>query len=241
MNEFHSIEEALASFKKADNEQTFEMNVTLFKQYLKQDGMSAEGIKEFERRAYYLPNEYSKKDTQERMMVARERVISYIEQFLDNEESNILLQVLEHYDLFLENLIERDPNKRAGIRKEQLSALKIENEYDVQHLLFAYLKPLYPMARTEVNQDTGYATVRTDISLDSETLIEVKCTRPSMQLGKLKEEIAADMIHYSEKNIYFFIYDKEKIIKEPQIFKKTYEKMVKEKNIHITIHQPKIL
>lgn len=130
MNEFHSIEEALASFKKADNEQTFEMNVTLFKQYLKQDGMSAEGIKEFERRAYYLPNEYSKKDTQERMMVARERVISYIEQFLDNEESNILLQVLEHYDLFLENLIERDPNKRAGIRKEQLSALKIENEYD---------------------------------------------------------------------------------------------------------------
>ena len=45
MNEFHSIEEALASFKKADNEQTFEMNVTLFKQYLKQDGMSAEGIK----------------------------------------------------------------------------------------------------------------------------------------------------------------------------------------------------
>ena len=49
------------------------------------------------------------------------------------------------------------------------------------------------------------------------------------------------MIHYSEKNIYFFIYDKEKIIKEPQIFKKTYEKMVKEKNIHITIHQPKIL
>lgn len=97
------------------------------------------------------------------------------------------------------------------------------------------------MARTEVNQDTGYATVRTDISLDSETVIEVKCTRPSMQLGKLKEEIAADMIHYSEKNIYFFIYDKEKIIKEPQIFKKTYEKMVKEKNIHITIHQPKIL
>ena len=93
MNEFHSIEEALASFKKADNEQTFEMNVTLFKQYLKQDGMSAEGIKEFERRAYYLPNEYSKKDTQVRMMVARERVISYIEQFLDIEESNILLQV----------------------------------------------------------------------------------------------------------------------------------------------------
>ena len=88
-----------------------------------------------------------------------------------------------------------------------MSALKIENEYDVQHLLFAYLKPLYPMARTEVNQDTGYATVRTDISLDSETVIEVKCTRPSMQLGKLKEEIAADWCAPrqvdSEKNISF--------------------------------------
>lgn len=55
--------------------------------------------------------------------------------------------------------------------------MKIKNEYDVQHLLYACIKLLYPMARIEVNEDTGYGTVRTDIFLDSERVIEIKCTR----------------------------------------------------------------
>lgn len=41
-------------------------------------------------------------------------------------------------------------------------------------------------------------------------MIEIKCTRENMKLKKLTEEIEADIIHYSAKNIYFFLYDKEK-------------------------------
>lgn len=107
--------------------------------------------------------------------------------------------------------------------------------------LYAYLKPLYPLARNEVNEDTGYNTVRTDIWIDSENTIEVKCTRKGMLWKKLVEEIEADMVHYSARNIYFFIYDKEKIIENPVIFKKTYEEKMIGKQIHIIIHQPKIL
>lgn len=141
----------------------------------------------------------------------------------------------------MENLFERRLHKKGGIQKEQLEGLRIKNEYDVQHLLYAYLKPLYPMARAEVNEDTGYGTVRSDILLDSKNTIEVKCTRKGMVLKKLVEEIEADMVHYSAKNIYFFIYDKEKLIDNPCNFKSSYEEKMKDKHIYIIIHQPKIL
>lgn len=47
--------------------------------------------------------------------------------------------------------------------------------------------------------------------------------------------------YYLFLDIYFFIYDKEKIIENPQLFRNTYENKVKGKRIHIVIHQPKIL
>ena len=97
------------------------------------------------------------------------------------------------------------------------------------------------MARIEVSEDSGYGTVRTDIFIDTEHVIEVKCTRKNMKLKKLVEEIEADMVHYGAENIYFLIYDKEKIIENPMVFKKTYEEKIKGKNIHIIIQQPKLL
>ena len=61
------------------------------------------------------------------------------------------------------------------------------------------------------------------------------------QIVSTVEEIEADMVHYGAENIYFLIYDKEKIIENPMVFKKTYEEKIKGKNIHIIIHQPKLL
>lgn len=40
-----------------------------------------------------------------------------------------------------------------------------------------------------------------------------------MSEKKLHEEISADITQYSAQNIYFYIYDKEKIIGNPQAFK----------------------
>ena len=193
-------------------------------------------------RAYYLPNNYSERDTKEKIEQAKKRILEYIYEIMDTSmEDKRILSILENFYLFLEGLIEREPHRGAGIQKEQLETLKIKNEYDVQHLLFAYMRPLYPMARTEVSEDTGYNTVRVDIALDMKNVIEVKCTRKGMYQKKLIEEIEADMVHYSAKAIYFFIYDKEKIIENPLNFKTAYEKKIVNKQIHIIIHQPKIL
>ena len=237
-----SMRNAIIELKAIKNSNDFESILYSLRDFLKSLDMDPKCLMELEQRAYYPINEYSDKETRNNLDAAAKRVIEYLEEIIAGSPADDhLLTVLDNYYLFLESLLERPPHKRGGIQKEQLSALKIQNEYDVQHLLYAYLKPLYPLARAEVSEDTGYGTVRTDIFLDSKHVIEVKCTRNSMKLKKLTEEIEADMVHYSAEHIYFFIYDKEKIIENPQLFRNTYENKVKGKQIHIVIHQPKIL
>ena len=237
-----TIQDVAEQLQKSEDEPSFKTAIYNLKKCLKQLGVSSEYLIEVERRAYYLPNHYSEKDTKENIEQAKKRIAEYINEMMDiSPEDKRLRSILENFYLFLEGLIEREPHKRAGIRKEQLETLKIKNEYDVQHLLFAYIRPLYPMARAEVSEDTGYNTVRVDIALDAKNVIEVKCTRKGMVQKKLVEEIEADMVHYSAECIYFFIYDKEKIIENSLNFKNTYEKKIANKRIHIIIHQPKIL
>lgn len=237
-----SMRNAIIELKAVKNSNDFESILYSLRDFIKSLDMDPKCLMELEQRAYYPINEYSDKETRNNLDAATKRVIEYLEEIMTGSPADDqLLTVLDNYYLFLESLLERPPHKRGSIQKEQLSALKIQNEYDVQHLLYAYLKPLYPLARAEVSEDTGYGTVRTDIFLDSEHVIEVKCTRNSMKLKKLTEEIEADMVHYSAEHIYFFIYDKEKIIENPQLFRNTYENKVKGKQIHIVIHQPKIL
>lgn len=237
-----SLQDSMRQLCKAETGEEFEYAVSNLTRFLKDIGVDSECLIGVESRAFYFSNSYSEKDTKEKIEQAKKRVLEYINEMMDTSlEDKRILSILENFYLFLEGLIEREPNKRAGIQKVQLENLKIKNEYDVQHLLFAYMRPLYPMARTEVSEDTGYNTVRVDIALDSKNVIEVKCTRKGMYQKKLIEEIEADMVHYSVETIYFFIYDKEKIIENPLNFKNVYEKKVANKRIHIIIHQPKIL
>ena len=237
-----SMRNAIIELKAVKNSNDFESILYSLRDFLKSLDMDPKCLMVLEQRAYYPINECSDKETRNSLDAAAKRVIEYLEEIIAGSPADDhLLTVLDNYYLFLESLLERPPHKRGGIRKEHLSALKIQNEYDVQQLLYAYLKPLYPLARAEVSEDTGYGTVRTDIFLDTEHVIEIKCTRNSMKLKKLTEEIEADMVHYSAEHIYFFIYDKEKIIENPRLFRNTYENKVKGKQIHIVIHQPKIL
>lgn len=241
-DDIKSIQDGLIQLEMAVSEDDFQLAVKALQRYMSNHEIGLNIRDEIEKRAYYLPNEYSDKDTKNRIDAAKKRVMEYIGQIMDGDtEDKVLLKVLNNFYFFLENLVERKTHKKGGIKEEDLDCLKVKNEYDIQHLLYAYLKPLYPLARAEVSEDTGYGTVRTDIFLDIEHVIEVKCTRNTMRLKKLTEEIEADIIHYRAKNIYFFIYDKEKIIENPMVFKKRYEEIVKEKQIHIIIHQPKLL
>ena len=237
-----SIQDAIARLKNVKDGQEFSLLLPGLRNFLRTLDIGSQSLMELEQRAYYVVNEYSDKETMSNLNSARNRVIAYLEQIMTGSPADDrLLTILENYYLFLEALLERPPHRRGGIQKEHLSGLKIQNEYDVQHLLYAYLKPIYPLARAEVSEDTGYGTVRTDILLDSAHVIEVKCTRSSMPQKKLIEELEADMVHYHAEHIYFFLYDKEKIIENPRLFRNIYENKVKGKQIHIVIHQPKIL
>ena len=177
------------------------------------------------------------------MLEAKERVLAYVDQLMsaDMAEMSLLTKVLDNFYFFLEALFERKPHRKGTIQKTQLDKLKIINEYDVQYLLYAYLKPIYPEARAEVSEDTGYHSVRVDIVINKDCVIEVKCTRQGLNVNKLLEEIEADMVHYGAKEIYFFIYDKEKRIDNPLAFKRSNENKIQNKKIHIIVHQPKIL
>lgn len=238
----NSIQDAITRLRNIKDGQEFSLLLPGIRNFLKTLDIDSQSLMELEQQAYYVINEYSDKETRNNLDAARNRVIEYLEQFMTNSPTDDrLLNILDSYYLFLEALLERPPHRCGGIQKEHLSGLKIQNEYDVQHLLYAYLKPLYPLARAEVSEDTGYGTVRTDIFLDSEHIIEVKCTRSSMSQKKLIEELEADMVHYHAEHIYFFIYDKEKMIENPRLFRNIYENKVKGKQIHIVIHQPKIL
>ena len=248
-NYITSIPNAVTRLKDVKDGQEFSSLLAGLRTFLKTLDSSPQCLMELEQRAYYVVNEYSDKETMSNLDSARNRVIAYLEQIMTGSPADErLLTILENYYLFLEALLERPPHGRGGIQTEQLSGLKIQNEYDVQHLLYAYLKPIYPLARAEVSEDTGYRSeerrvgkVRTDIFLDSQHVIEVKCTRGSMPQKKLIEELEADMVHYHAEHIYFFLYDKEKIIENPRLFRNIYENKVKGKQIHIVIHQPKIL
>lgn len=238
----NNLQNIIKSINEAQNDDEFGNAINRLKTYLKDIGIDTQYVFELEQHAFYMKNDYSDKDNANKRNEAKKKVFNYIERIMSNGANyDNLANILENFYFFIEALLEREPDKRGGIKKEQLNRIKIENEYDVQFLLYAYLKPIYPMARTEVNDDTGYSTVRADIELDSNNVIEVKCTRDNMQRKKLVEEIEADMIHYNYANIYFFIYDKSKIIDNPSSFKSTYERKVNDKTIHITIHQPKIL
>lgn len=238
----YTIQEVSKQIQKAEGETSFKIAIYNLKKCLKQLDVNNEYLMEVERRAYYVSNEYSEKNTKEQIQSAKQRIMSFIDDMMNTDDSReVLLKVMDNFYLFLEGLMEREPHKKGGIQKENLENLKIKNEYDVQHLLFAYLRPLYPMARVEVSEDTGYNTVRVDIVLDAKNVIEVKCTRKGMAQKKLIEEVEADMVHYSADSIYFFIYDKEKVIDNPLNFKNAYEKKMLNKQIYIIIHQPKIL
>lgn len=227
----------------AENKYAFSQEVENLRKLLVQLGVSKESLLTLEQRAYYPINNYSDRDTKEKMQLAKKRVLAYMDELMGegDEKGQVLESILKNFYFFLEALLEREPHKKGGIQKAQLENLKITNEYDIQHLLYAYLKPLYPAVRAEVSEDTGYHSVRVDIAVSTDCVIEVKCTRKGMKINKLLEEIEADMVHYHAQEIYFFIYDKEKIIENPIAFQDSMKGKIQGKEIHIIIHQPKIL
>jgi hypothetical protein len=205
----------------------------------------------------YQENEYSKDKTKNSILDARDRAIGFLEEIVDDIKSDlnksidtnsdfsleialgIIRKILNNFYMHLETMYESHVHGKAGITKDNLDKIKIANEYDVQRILYSLIKPIFPEARVEVSNDTGYGTIRYDIFIEKfDAVIEVKCSRPSMTEKSLTEELGSDIFHYKYSNIFFFIYDKEKVIRNSTSFINTYNGSFDRKNIEIILIQP---
>lgn len=221
---------------------------------------SQQVISELKSKSLYQENEYSKQKNKENIIKTKEGMIDYLENILNYVKSNsieslsyiddfskeaanlVIKKILNNFYMHIEEMYNNDVHKKGSIKKENLDKIKIINEYDVQRILFSLIKPVFPEARLEVSDDTGFSTIRYDIIIEKFSIvIEVKCSRGSMTEKSLTEEIGADIFHYKYTNIFFFIYDKEKIVRNTTSFVNTYNCNFDYKIVNTIIIQPKIL
>lgn len=215
-------------------------------QMLIQEKFDSELIQSVRNRSKYMTNEFSDAATRKNMLKAKEDLLFYLENVQSGNQGNCLKfsdscleKYLSNFYLFLEAFKEVIPDKRASLAVDDLHRIKIENEYDLQHLLYAVLKPFYEDIRKEVTEDSGVGAIRSDLQIPSlNAVIEAKCSRKSMNLKKLTEEIEADIVHYQADSIYFYVYDKEKIIKDRHAFETHFNCIFDGKKVRLIILQP---
>ena len=137
----------------------------------------------------------------------------------------IVESLLENFDKFETALIREKVHKSAGVCQSAWASVSIKNEYDVQRMLYAWLRPVFPTVRTEVYSDSGYVGMRADLYIgDYDLIIETKCTRKTMTEKSLNEEISSDGWNYEAANVYLLVYDKDNIIKNKDAFEVSFMK-----------------
>ena len=104
-----SMRDAVERIKNASDSNTFDWIINDLRIYLKNLGMDPQLLIELERRAYYLSNEYSERDTKKIMEDAKRRVLEFLADIMDNHvNKSLICEVLENFYLFLENLLESE-------------------------------------------------------------------------------------------------------------------------------------
>lgn len=135
----------------------------------------------------------------------------------------IVRRILRNFHKHIETMYQNEVHGNGKIKKVDLDRIRIGNEYDVQRVLYSLIRPIFPAARLEVADDAGYNSVRYDIILNKyDIVIEVKCTRESMTERSLTEELGADSFHYKAEHLFLFIFDRVRLIKNPDAFEKSF-------------------
>ncbi len=247
---YNSIYDIIEALEHVNSVNEYDMLYDDLKEILQNGKFDMDIIQNVIIRGKYSVNKFSDISTTENMLRAKESLVAYLQSIakkrmngsMSDTGRKYLEEYLENFYFFLEALREKEPNKKATLNSAKLKQISIDNEYDLQHLLYAAIKPLCMDARLEIVEDTGFGMVRADIKIQSiNAVIETKCTRPNMSVKKLTEEVEADIVHYSDDYIYFYIYDKEKIIKDRLIFEKTYSREFDGKHIKCMVLQPMLI
>lgn len=200
---------------------------------------------------HYVENEYSAVDSIKSVKRALNDTIQSLKEKVHISEkeaykNDLLLveKILDNFYIYYHAMYKEPAHKKGTLTSEILNTIQIGNEYDLQRMLYSVLLLVFPTVRQEVYSDNGYGGMRADIYLDLyDLIIEAKCTRKNMSEKQLLEELGADGFHYRADIIYFFVYDKSGIIKNPEAFKQAFtrEKKKDGKTVKVFVLQAKEL
>ncbi len=152
---------------------------------------------EFNSETLVMENTFSSINTKQNISKAAERGINFLKRLIwqisnsQNSSNNannseftldaaklIIRKILNNFYKHIDVMYNSNVHGNGKILKENLDKIKIGNEYDVQRILYALIKPIFPLARVEVSDNTGYSMIRYDIIIEQyNMIIEVKCTR----------------------------------------------------------------
>lgn len=219
------------------------------KGFLNQNGFPKGKLNEIQIKMWYTENEFSKDDTRNSIIKAIKDTVVYLDEINTISEAviseavgiRLIEQILNSFYLYYRSMFQNPLHKKATMSMDELKKIQIGNEYDLQRMLYALLVPIFPLIRQEVESDNGYGGMRADLYLEEyDLIIETKCTRASMTEKKLLEELGADGFYYKAKTVFFFVYDKKSIIKNPDVFKAAFvrEQEKNGKNIKVIVLQP---
>jgi hypothetical protein len=240
-----SLTKSMASFKTWKNE---------VETGLQELGIPKEIISNIKVSMHYKENIFSSEESKKKLSDVIENTLiqlkqleqsslgtSVTEELSESAALNVIRKILSNFYLHIKSMYQEKVHGNGTLKQEDLAKIIIGNEYDVQRMLYSLIKPIFPSARLEVNDDTGYSGIRYDIYLDNyDIVIETKCSRPKMKIKDLHDELAADGFYYKSKYIFMFIYDKVEIIENADAFKLTFKREIEKdgKNIEVFILQP---
>lgn len=238
-----SLDDFITEIENVDTVEEYDTIVQKLNLFLKENEYPSEIYQTVRSKQKYIKNRFSDEANKEKMNTAKENLAEYLSCILEKRKEHTeilpLKKYLENFYMFFEAMTQKEPDKRASFDKNMLEKICIGNEYDLQHFLYAVLKPLYPDIRKETAADSGVGMIRSDLKIPALNLVlEAKCTREKMSLKKLTEEIEADIVHYQEEQIIFYIYDKAKIVTEKQNYENYFNRTFDNKKINIIIQQP---
>jgi len=124
-----------------------------------------------------------------------------------------LLNVLESFHISVRKLQDRRKGKNP---------LQIEDEYDVQDILYVILKPVFSDLQPEepTPKDAGSSTIIDLVSKSTNKIIEIKYVDSTTKFKQVVKELKVDIeSYYNHPNcgsLYLFIYDPTHVCNDPE-------------------------
>lgn len=145
-NEYNEISKAYVEWKN------------IVQIYVVKNGFSKEIQNEVKVKGHFIANEFSEAESIKNIKTATEGILRILENLdmkvsddLSEETAKLIIErILSHVNIYLKSMYYDRPHKKSTFSEEILHQIKIENEYDVQHVLYSLLRTVFPEIRKEV-------------------------------------------------------------------------------------------